>query len=166
MKLSKYIFCVLAGCLLVGCAGAPGPMIGSGDSEIDPLDLQIRIGRLAVMTDQAQDAISVLEDKSMPAAQADAIDEDAQDFFEQLHYVLFRYNSVHMEACAQSWLDESECKGSYQPRWLKRSKSDTPTLKELDKWAEDLQDRVVAVRSVVCAPAGQRTGNDFFCMVE
>lgn len=166
MGSTKYIAVVMAAYLLAGCAGSTGSVAGSDAASINPMDLQIRIGRLAVMTDQAQDAISVLDDRTSLSMPELSLEEEAKDFFEQLHYVLFRYNSVHVEACAQGWLEPGECKGSYQPRWLKKAKTDTPTFKELDKWAEDLQERVVALRSVVCAPAAQRTGNEYFCTVE
>ena len=166
MRFRKAASWALGLCLLAGCSGLPGESSKPDDSSFDVMDLQIRIGRLAVMADQAQDAVSVLGSESSLTASTDLADEDAADFFEQLHYVLFRYNSVHVEACAAGWLEDQECDGSYSPRWLKRSKRDTPTLKELDKWAEDLQERVVGLRSVVCAPAAERTGNEYFCTVE
>ena len=166
MTIQKLAILVLGVCLLAGCSGLPGGTPSPDDGSFDVMDLQIRIGRLAVMTDQAQDAVSVLGNENSLNTSASLADEDASDFFEQLHYVLFRYNSVHVEACAAGWLAEKDCDGSYAPRWLKKSKTETPTLQELDKWAEDLQERVVGLRSVVCGPAAERTGNEYFCTVE
>ena len=137
------------------------------DGSIDPFDLSITIGRVGVMTDQVQDALTVIGQGQFAALDGmDVAGDEAGDFFQQLHTILFRYNMAHMEACAQGWLAVEACQGSYVPKWLKRSKMDRPSFAEIQQWSDDLQARVSDLQGVVCRPAVQKTGDDYFCAIE
>ncbi len=164
MRLRSILFTAIATSLLTACTT---PDFDPDTQTADLFEVSIEIGRLGVMTDQAGDAMSVLA-PNRPSADNDleSMAGASEDLFQQLNYVLFRYNILQIQACDEGWLSGEDCKGSYLPGWAKKDKTMQPDLADLRRWGEDLQARVVALRTIVCPRAADVTGDEFFCAVE
>lgn len=118
---------------------------------VQPVDLQIEIGRYGVMLDQVQNLTAELPSAADPDAEA------PQTLARGLRETVWQYNLARSRLCARGLYPEVSCGPAFEPTWISDLTSAEPPLEEIQSRAHAVSELVTPFWETVCTDVRERT---------
>lgn len=151
----KFRAIVLA--LAVAACGQTGEKQGevpTGPAGPDPFELNIEIGRYAVMLDQVSGHTQERPGSAEPEVSA------PRDLARRLRETVWEYNIERSRICAKGLFTEITCTPAYEPVWIAEPPNAEPTLEEIQSRSQAVGQEVMTLWNAICEDARTRAASD------
>lgn len=155
-------YAVLLGALALGACDEQLPEAGAPD--IDPLNLDIEVGRYGVMIDQGMAARNFLEEKGAAGDPSEEVDGLALE--RSIHIRALEANLLQAEVCAKELVPQTLCAAPFTPAWLSEPRAESPTLWQLQARADQLGAFLMPIWGALCEKAKGEGADEVFCAIE
>jgi|CXWL01.1.fsa_nt_gi hypothetical protein len=164
MRRSLVILALAAPLALLGCGPQTGEKADAPQAQVvQPIDLQIEIGRYGVMLSQVQNLTAELPTPVDPDPEAPT------SLARDLRETVWEYNLARSRLCSRGLYPEVSCGPAFEPTWIADLASAEPPLAELQNRANSVSEQVMPFWEAVCADIRQRTVEDeraYVCAIE